>query len=494
MDFLDPRKKRAHLIRLYIGYALMALAIGFGAVVLLYTSYGYGVDRHTGKVIQNGLVFVSSQPDGAAINIVEKNGKTQPETHTNTKMTIPAGEYNVALSKEGYRNWQRSFTLDGGSVERLMYPLLFPEKLETKDDELYADQPTLITSSPDRHWTMILKSGSVTDFDIYDVNKEDPSPAPISIPANVMSPGAAQSIKVVEWSTDNKHVLLRHNFDAAHEFILFNRETPSESINIDKHFNVPPAEVGLYDKGIDQVYLLTTEGVLNRAQLKNKQSVVLAQHVINFKPHGSDMIEYVSNETTPKTGKVSVKLRTNETEYTLRELPANTQYLLDLARFDDHWYVVVGAQSDNKVYVYQDPLDILKQKNSQVNAPARTMRIDNPSKVGFSANARFISAQGSKNFTVYDAEADRQYRYEINKSLDPVYPATWMDGHRMTAVADGKIIVFDFDGSNLQTLNEAVPGTLPTFDRDYTAIYALSPSTDVKGRSAFTRTSLLVKK
>jgi hypothetical protein len=187
-------------------------------------------------------------------------------------------------------------------------------------------------------------------------------------------------------------------------------------------------------------------------------------------------------------------LRNNDTDYTLRDLPANTTYMLDLARYDDHWYVVAGAQSDNKVYVYQDPLDILKQKDANTSVPARTMRIDQPVKVGFSANARFISAQGKNNFTVYDADTDRQYRFGIDKNLDPAYPAAWMDGHRLMAVADGQIVVFDFDGSNLQTLNNALPGTLPTFDRDYTALYALAPSGSVKGRFALTRTDLLVKK
>ena len=29
--------------------------------------------------------------------------------------------------------------------------------------------------------------------------------------------------------------------------------------------------------------------------------------------------------------------------------------------------------------------------------------------------------------------------------------AVWMDGHRLTTIVEGKQVVFDFDGTNMQT-------------------------------------------
>jgi hypothetical protein len=496
MDFLDPQKKRAHLIRLYVGYALVAIAIGIGTVVILYSSFGYGVDRHTGKVIQNGLVFLSSRPDGATIKLTNKDGKKQPEAKTDTRLTIPASRYSATLSKEGYRDWQRTFDLDGGSVERMTYPLLIPQNLKTTDTQLYNNQPPLITQSPDRKWTVVQKPGSLNEFEVFDDNETDPTPVSRSIPTNLYSAGtgaANQSLHVVEWSTDNRHVLFRHHYNDTFEFILFDHEKPEESINLNHHFNAVPIEVALYDKKVDQVYILTAAGQLSRGNLKDRQNITLLNNIVSFKPHGSDMIEYISRETTPTTGKVTVRLRTNDTEYTLRELPAGTTYLLDLARFDNRWYVVAGAQSENKVYVYENPIDILSSKNSKANIPARTLRVDTPQKASFSANARFVSIQGiNQNFTIYDAETDRQYRYVIDKPLDTNHPATWMDGHRLTSVSNNQVIIFDFDGINLQTLSAALPGTSPLFDREYTALYTLSPSVQVNGRFALTRSSLRV--
>ncbi len=493
MDFLDPRKKRAHLIRLYIGYALMAIAVGSATIILLYTSFGYGVDRHTGKVIQNGLVFLSSNPSNANISIVDSRGKKQPNAQTDTRLNIPAGDYTVTLSKDGYRDWRRNFTLDGGSVEQLVYPLLFPKDLKTKETELYSTTPALITNSPDRHWILVLKPGSQTDFDVYDANQTDPTPKTVSIPGDLITAGPNQSLKVIEWSTDNKHVLLKHTYADTYEFIMFNEDAPNESVNINKQLSMSPTEAVLYNKDANQLYVYNAQGgVLQRAVIKDKKVTPLLSNVLAFKPHGSDMLEYISSDTLAKDGKVAVRLWNNDNEYTLRELPANTTYLLDLARFNNNWYVVAGAKSDNQVYVYKNPLDVLTKKDSKLTLPARTLRMESPEKVGFSANTRFISVQGGKNFSIYDAEADRQYRFKVDKDFDPSTPASWMDGHRITAVSNGQIIVFDFDGSNLQTLNSAAGGTTPLFDREYSAIYSLADSSQVKGRAALTRTALRV--
>jgi hypothetical protein len=71
MDFFDPKKQKMHAIRLGVGYALIGLALVLATTILLYQAYGFGIDRR-GNVIQNGLVFLSSQPKGAAIYVNNK--------------------------------------------------------------------------------------------------------------------------------------------------------------------------------------------------------------------------------------------------------------------------------------------------------------------------------------------------------------------------------------------------------------------------------------
>jgi hypothetical protein len=68
-----------------------------------------------------------------------------------------------------------------------------------------------------------------------------------------------------------------------------------------------------------------------------------------------------------------------------------------------------------------------------------------------------------------------------------------MDGHRMLMVLNDKTVVFDFDGTNQQTLAPSLPGFIPFFDRSYEALYNIAPSVEVQNRYALTRTSMTLK-
>ena len=138
MDFLDPKKKRSHTIRLYVGYALMAVALLIGTILLWYFSFGFNIDPKTKTVIQNGLLFLDAHPESAKVVI---NGKDKGTT--DTRLVMPAGSYSIELQRQGYRNWKHDATIEGGVIERFIYPFLFPEKLVSKDAQLFANTHTL---------------------------------------------------------------------------------------------------------------------------------------------------------------------------------------------------------------------------------------------------------------------------------------------------------------------------------------------------------------
>src|SRR5437870_5101173 len=106
MDFLDPKKQKAHRIRLLVGYVLVGLLVIVATIILLYQAYGFGINS-SGQVIQSGLVFIASQPSGANILV---NGVQK--TQTNARLNLPAGQYTVAVQRDGYRTWQRSIGVE----------------------------------------------------------------------------------------------------------------------------------------------------------------------------------------------------------------------------------------------------------------------------------------------------------------------------------------------------------------------------------------------
>ncbi|MDB5164159.1 MAG: hypothetical protein JWS12_777 [Candidatus Saccharibacteria bacterium] len=490
MDFLDPAKKRAHGIRLFIGYFLIGVALTLATVILVFQANGYDFNRSTGTVIQNGLVFVAAQPESAAIYV----NNVQQKARTDTRLTLPAGQYNIRLERDGYRTWQRTFNLNGGSIERLVYPVLWPTKLVTNDVQLYAGLSPLSMQSPDRRWLLVEQPGSLESFDMYDLTNPTQPPVKTTVPTAILTPSKeAQSWKLVEWSTDNRHVLLEHLFGSQHEFVMVDRETPASSFNVDKAFKITPDQVALHDKHFDSlfIYNATSKG-LSLGSVKDGTVAPYLNGVRAFKPYGSNMMLYATEEGAP-SGKVLIRLREDTTSYTLRQTTSNTTYLLDMARFSGAWYVAAGATSEGRTYIFKNPLDALKQHPPETLAPISILRLDNPLSLSFSNNTRFIMVQSGNKFSVYDADDDRRFSYQLKFPVDDTAKAVWMDGHRLMLTHEGKTYVWDFDGVNQQSLSASSLAEGAFFDRDYLKLFNVAPSVAVPGRYALTQTDLKAK-
>ncbi len=488
MDFLDPKKKRAHNIRLLIGYLLMAIALAIGTWILAIQTNGYNYDPKTGKVVQSGLVFVDAHPESATVYI-----DGQQKNQTDTRLVIPAGEHTLELKRDGYRSWQRQFEVGGSSIVRFAYPFLFPVNLVTRDLQLYSTSPGLATETPDRHWLLIQQPGSLTNFDAVDlINKTNPV-TPLTLPNNLFSAiGGNHALELVEWSTDNRHVLVKHVFDGGQEFAVIDRETPAASININRLFEIPITSMTLRDKKFDQYYILDANGgVLRRADARNQQLTPILTRVLAFRPHGADVILYVTDENSA-AGKAAVRIWDNEKIYNLRQLPVSKRYLIDVARFDGRWYMAAGDDTEQKIYIYRDPFTELKRTPARPALPLSVLKVASAEYISFSANARFIAVQGGSEFAVYDAENNDQFRYNTRLTLGPSHKAEWMDGHRLVLTSENKVVVFDFDGTNKQILSAAEPSYSVFFDRDYSALFAISKSQVVNSRPALTRTELRV--
>lgn len=245
MDFLDPKKQKAHSIRIIVGYALIGILLLLSTIILLYQSYGFGIDRN-GQVIQNGLVFFSSQPAGA--NIVVDG---QDKGTTNARLVLTGGNYTVQLQRTGYRTWQRAVTVEGGSVERFDYPLLFPTSLRTIVAKAYAAAPLLATQSTDRRW-LLVQSDSADQFDLIDLNQAPLQPRPLVVPSDMLAAGTTTTgWQAISWADDNRHVLLKRTYQKAgkpgSEIILFDRQEPAQSQNLSVLFGFTPTTIAYQD-------------------------------------------------------------------------------------------------------------------------------------------------------------------------------------------------------------------------------------------------------
>ncbi|MBI3624063.1 PEGA domain-containing protein [Candidatus Saccharibacteria bacterium] len=372
MDFLDPKKRRTHAIRLFIGYGLVAIALLIGTAILALYAYGFDFNRKTGVVIQNGLVFVDAHPDSADIYL-----NTKPKGKTSSRLILAEGQYTIELKRTGYRSWKKQFTLEGSQIQRLVYPVLFPEKLITRDVQLYGSTPEFVTESPDRHWLLVQKPGSLTDFELYDVTTTTNDTVSVAFPSSIFTTATGtHHLELVEWSTDNRHVVVQHSWQGGVEYVLLDRESPGSSLNLTKTFPGSSVQFSLRDKKYDQYYLYDSAArSLATVDLRNTNRVTVLSDVISFKPYSADTILYVT-DTGVSSGKVLVRVRSATLSYSLREITKSDYYLLDITRFNNHWYMVAGNTAEGRVYIFRDPVELTKRSPTSLPAPVAALRQD----------------------------------------------------------------------------------------------------------------------
>ncbi len=481
MDFLDPKKYRRNQLVLLVGYGLITIAIAIAALILLYQTSGYGVNKE-GQVIQNGLVFVSSQPPGARIYL---NGQAY-KGQTNTKLKLPSGDYELKLAADGYREWKRQITVNGDDVQHFDYPFLFPTVLTKQSRMNFSAQPAFTSQSPDRRWLIVKPTADTLTLRRYDLrNPSAPDTADLSL-EGVATEGDG-TWAAVEWSTDNRHLLLRHDYSAGsaskHEYIMLDRADPTASVNLSRTVTLGEGEaLSLFNKKPTQFYAFdAAAGTLRTLSTDDSLTPKTMEHVVAFKSYSDDTLLYAT--TAPQSGTlpegmVGVELRRGDKTYPVRNLPVSDSYSLDIADYSGDEYVILGAASDTAVYLYRDLHNQQLTTASSLPKPWRRFPIKNLAHVGFSSTAQFITAESGQEFWVYDADPDllKSYHYTTAQPLDdPQTHAVWMDGSHLTYVSGGRQIVFDYDYQNVQTLQAALPAYLPAFDPDYSYVYNVSP-------------------
>lgn len=493
MDYLDPLARRKHLMRLYTGYVLVAIAIMLAAFILLMIAYGFGLGKN-GEVIQSGLLFTSSQPKGADIYIDGvKNSKK-----TNARFNLPEATYSVQLKRAGYRTWQRTIAVHGGRVIRYDYPFLFPATLQTSTVKTYpntAGASTLATVSPDNRWLVVQPTPTAASFELYDLKATPLKPVTLTLPASLYTAGGHQAWQSVSWADDKTHVLLKHSYGktGTFEYILLDRSDITKSVNLSRTFGVTPTTLKFIDSKYDQYYLYNaTEHTLQRATLKNPVPVAVADDVLTYDSYQDDTVLYVTPSPSDKK-LVEVRLLQGDETHVIKQLPAGTTYQVAITSYSGDLYLAAAAHSQNVVYIYKNPVAQLDNADLGVAVPAATLRIKAPNFLSFSVGGRIVVAENGTTFATYDNEYKSIYHYTTSKPLDAgQIHATWMDGARLQYVSKGQLYVFDFDGRNPQLLMPALRNDLVFYDSGFKHAYTLTPPKDGKaGALALTSTWLL---
>lgn len=134
---------------------------------------------------------------------------------------------------------------------------------------------------------------------------------------------------------------------------------------------------------------------------------------------------------------------------------------------------MAGSSGTDRVNIYQDPLNQLKNQSIGKASPLISLRQQGGGSVSFSTNNRFVEVQAAQSFAVYDLEQQDYYHYTLQTPLDT--PLHWMDGYHLIGSSQGTILAMDYDSTNQQLLLPTLLATGGYFDHSYHHLFTFAP-------------------
>lgn len=453
MDFLDPRHRKAHKQRLFIGYALVAIAIGLMTLLLSFVVRGYDIDKSNGQIIHNGTMYVSSEPNKATLYI---NGEEQG-SKTNARLVLPENGYTLQLKKDGYREWKRTIWLGGSVIRRILYPRLILNDLPSTTVQNLSYKPFNTSQSPSKRWIITQSTSDIKTLQLFDTESLAEVPRSITNLDSLFSESTDGAvIGSSQWSEDEKHILLLVVYQSGKkDYLLLSLNDVSKNVNLSTALGVSSATMTLKNKKANRVYvhdLLSNQ--LYDVDISNKnRGDTTIDNVLQFSTDDNNGILYVQPDLQT-TDNVKVMYFDGSRSMFIHEIAKDSLYFLSISSFSNNTYIAFGTVSDGVVSVYRNPkLANGDGKETVVYDVVTILRNEGATEIGTSPNSQFLSLFSGSKTVVFDVAYEEVFNLKYGNSATS--SIQWIDGFRLMHKTNSgaTIAILDFDGSNYYTLD-----------------------------------------
>ena len=121
--------KKVTLVFRWLLYSLLILILLAVAGYIILFSLGLKIDWQNLRLEETGMLFVKTQPTDAKVLI--DNREFSDRTPIKIRWLVP-GQYQLEITKEGYRSWQKRIEIESGMVTEEKKVRLFSEKPQQK--------------------------------------------------------------------------------------------------------------------------------------------------------------------------------------------------------------------------------------------------------------------------------------------------------------------------------------------------------------------------
>lgn len=442
------RSKKEIARRVFV-YILMTVFVIISVGSSLFWALGYSINEKTGRSERGGLMQFRSFPEGAKVTI--DGGELGSQTPT--KSNQGAGYHSVLMVKQGYREWKKNTTLRPGEL-LWMNALLVPSSLKTSSIYTFPEL-TSIVASPDKKWLVATTAPSRPELTLADLRDDQQAKfAQISVQnteINVSEPTDKYVIK--EWDFGSRYILLTYTGkDGVVQWIRADRTDPKNTVNISKMFSMSISDIH-FSGTSGNVFYGVTDGALRRFDIGQKVvSSPIGADVVSFQLYKEDILAFVSNKDGAWNVYYTKGVDGPEHKVaTYRDAPATIAAVTD---YYNETYLAIGRAET--IEVYQSPHD--KQKKKLIASLTTGHNVD---QLLFSNNGQFLVAHSGDKVTSYDLERKEQFNFAIpgvSAANLVIKPLRWLDDFHLWNDTTGQLVLFEYDGSNVETLTAVAQG------------------------------------
>lgn len=463
------RSKRSQRMYLTLVYMTMTILVVCVVGLLMLLTLGYDFNTKSGRIEQGGLIQLESRPTGATVIF---DGQRLSSV-TNTKVTASSGTHSVTMQRSGYRDWQKQISLHHGEVLWFNYVLLVPTNITTQTIAQYTESTTSLASRTAK-WLIIARHNSPA-LERYDLAREDAKMTPITIPADSYTAPATSKSQVFEpvmWMNDNRTLVVRHTYDEGMvEWLTMDVENVASTRNLTKQLGIQVVQLQPNASDANRIYVVTATHELREIKLSEMSlSRVIAERVASISPGDSGTITYQtlpddkSQRTIGYVTDGTMKPRVIMTT----ESPGHLTALIS-KYYGDHYITTIEGE---KMTIAKVSLPSSDSSASYQTTPVASVIAPASASLSHNISQRFVLAQNPSGFAVYDLELQKYTTtsFEGNQTT----PLRWIDAHHLTAARDGSLKLYEFDGTNIQTLAGDTASGAVTFARDGKYLYYIA--------------------
>jgi hypothetical protein len=442
------------------------IVIAVLTLLLVLASMGYDIDTSTGKVIQNGLILVESQPKKADAYL---NGELHSE-NTPTRFAVPEGTYELRLEKDGYRTWQSNVDVYGSQVNWLNYPLLIPEEINTTTVSKVDGIISFIAQNSSSSQLLTSSASGLNDLLLYDTGSAVPVARKISLPSQLFTSIKGElvgSLKFKEWSDDGRFATFLYSTNSRKYFIIVDLVQPEESIRLSSIFPDDVSNIS-FSKSKRNTMVVRSNDSLWLVDIGSQQSQqLIVEGVLDFAAAPSGIwvlmdgngVAYIANA-----------LRPTEAVINLDSKPR------DILAFDSDGDEVLLVVNDEQVNIFRN----LTKSAPAANLPEKVLPFNgSASSIQIAPEGRFLSVVDQSKTTVYDLESRLTYQHQFGSARN----VFWLDSHHIGRNDRGQLFISDFNGDNVYQIAGFAPQYGAFINSQKQAIFTIYPNVFGDGKS-----------